>query len=88
MEFKDTWKPRVDGVDVCDSSAVNEIAEEVIRLGDNQGGIVDVEMSDTSENAVQNKVVKAYVDGNIGDIPTALDAILAIQNEIIGGEAV
>ena len=27
------------------------------------GGTVDTEMSDTSTNAVQNKVIKAYVDG-------------------------
>lgn len=27
------------------------------------GGTVDTEMSDTSENAVQNKVIKSYVDG-------------------------
>ena len=27
---------------------------------------VDIEMSDTSENPVQNKVIKSYVDANIG----------------------
>lgn len=32
MSFKETWKPRVDGVDDADSSAVNEIAEAVIEL--------------------------------------------------------
>ena len=31
MSLKDTWKPRVDGVDDADSSAVNEIAEAVIQ---------------------------------------------------------
>lgn len=31
MAFKDTWKPRIDGVDDADSSAVNEIAEAVIE---------------------------------------------------------
>lgn len=30
----------------------------------------DTEMSDTSENAVQNKVIKAYVDGNKDPVPT------------------
>ena len=34
MSFKDTWRPRVDGIDDADSSAVNEIAEEVIKLGE------------------------------------------------------
>jgi hypothetical protein len=45
-------------------------------------------MSDTSENPVQNKVVKGYVDGQIGDIETALDSIIAIQNSLIGGDSV
>lgn len=32
------------------------------------GGTVDTAMSDSSTNAVQNKVIKGYVDGLIGDI--------------------
>lgn len=36
---------------------------------------VDSEMSDESENAVSNKVIKAYVDTAIGDIDTILDNI-------------
>lgn len=32
MALKDTWKPRVDGADDADSSAVNEIADAVISL--------------------------------------------------------
>lgn len=32
------------------------------------GGTVDTAMSDTSENAVQNKVIKSYVDGKTGDL--------------------
>lgn len=36
---------------------------------------VDTEMSDTSENAVANKVIKAYVDGLVGDINAVLDTI-------------
>ena len=34
------------------------------------GGTVDTAMSDTSENAVQNKVIKSYVDGATGDLST------------------
>lgn len=33
---------------------------------------LDTEMSNTSENGVQNKVIKAYVDGLVGDIETLL----------------
>ena len=32
------------------------------------GGTVDTAMSDSSTNAVQNKIIKAYVDGLVGDI--------------------
>lgn len=37
--------------------------------------VIDTEMSDTSINAVQNKVIKAYVDGLIGDVASAIDLI-------------
>lgn len=36
---------------------------------------VDTEMSDESENAVSNKVIKGYVDGLVGDVGSAIDAI-------------
>lgn len=39
------------------------------------GGAVDTEMSDTSENAVQNKVIKAYIDSLVGNILTQLQEI-------------
>lgn len=51
---------------------------EKLRLAAEQGGgtvEVDTEMSNTSENPVQNKVIKAYVDGLVGDINTVLDTI-------------
>ena len=44
--------------------------------GGSGGGVVDDKMSDTSTNAVQNKVIKEYVDGNVGDIDKLLDKIL------------
>lgn len=42
---------------------------------------VDMAMSDTSENTVQNKIIKAYIDGLVGDVDTAINQI----NSIIGG---
>lgn len=39
------------------------------------GGTVDTEMSDTSENAVQNKVIKKYIDDLIGNTLTQLQEI-------------
>lgn len=48
-------------------------------LGVDSGGgsniTIDTAMSDTSENAVQNKVIKAYVDGLVGDIETLLSEV-------------
>lgn len=49
-----------------------------VEVGYSGGGsdiTVDSSMSDTSENPVQNKVVKTYIDGMIGDINIVLDTI-------------
>lgn len=45
-----------------------ENLEELIGKAVGLMGVVDTEMSDTSENAVQNKVIKEYVDGRVGDL--------------------
>lgn len=42
---------------------------------DDDGNVLDSEMSDTSENAVQNKVIKAYIDTIVGNIGAILDNI-------------
>lgn len=39
------------------------------------GGTVDTAMSDTSKNAVQNKVIKKYIDDLVGNILTQLQEI-------------
>ena len=93
------WTDKVGGVDYVLADDINSIAsavikneEEIKNLKSNSGSnvniTIDTEMSDTSENPVQNKVVKGYVDGQIGDIDTALDSIIAIQNSLIGGDSV
>lgn len=58
MALKDTWKPRVDGVDDADSSAVNEIAEAVIQ---NENDI-EQNKQDISEKA---NVSDVYYRGTI-----------------------
>lgn len=45
---------------------------------DSNGIVVDTSMSDTSKNAVQNKVIKTYIDDICGDINDALDNIIGI----------
>ena len=51
------------------------INDALKKISENLGGHIDTEMSGTSENAVQNKVIKAYVDGLVGNIEAALAAI-------------
>ena len=49
------------------------------------GGVtVDTEMSSTSTNAVQNKVVKSYVDTKVSGLQTASQVQAAINKAIVG----
>ena len=43
--------------------------------GDSPESVIDTEMSDVSTNAVQNRVIKGYVDSVVGNINTILDNI-------------
>lgn len=49
---------------------------------------IDTEMSDTSENAVQNKVIKSYVDTEVntinGDIDSLGNTVTDVENKING----
>ena len=68
MALKDIWKRLIDGESEISSDDINNIADAVIDLEKNGSNIaIDSEMSDTSENPVQNKVIKAYVDNEIGN---------------------
>lgn len=58
-------KPVIDSLSDIDGS----IAYNGVVIG-GSGGTVDTEMSDSSENAVQNKVIKEYVDEEISDVET------------------
>lgn len=94
MRLKDLWKDLVDGVDTASSKPVNDIAHAVIKMeeeNENKEDIsieIDTEMSDESENPVQNKVIKFYVDDKVGNIENALDNIISIQETLIGGGSV
>lgn len=89
MELKDTWEDLKDAVAGEPNSGseisvepINKIAHAVINLEENGNGTsitIDTEMSDTSENAVQNKVIKAYVDNTKTELQTYLD------EQILGG---
>lgn len=51
--------------------------------------LIDSELSDTSSKPVQNKVITETINSintQLGDISSALDSIIEIQNSLIGGE--
>lgn len=51
------------------------VIEQLRQMIENAGGgsiITDTTMSDSSSNAVQNKVIKSYVDGLVGDVERLL----------------
>lgn len=45
------------------------------------GGTPDLEMSDSSENSVQNKVVKSYIDNLVNTLKTSLAGTILWQND-------
>lgn len=56
-------------------------SEFVVKNGESGSGstiVIDTEMSDTSENAVQNKVIKQYVDDIVGNIQTVLATVVEV----------
>ena len=71
----------VTGIKVGDGGETITPTGGIITLPNSGGQVTDAdtEMSDTSENAVQNKVIKAYVDslisGLIDGAPQALDTL-------------
>ena len=68
--FNFSWTNKKDGDDIY-AEHVNSLADgikETQEAIDNISIDVDNEMSDTSTNAVQNKVVKTYVDESVGDV--------------------
>lgn len=69
--------PAVEAKDVAFSD--NKTLQEKYDNGELGGGgtsvTVDMEMSDASENTVQNKVIKKYVDDNLTDVQTELTNI-------------
>lgn len=89
MALKDNWQDLQNAVvgepgSGSDISVepINDIAHAVIELEENGTGssiTIDSEMSDTSENAVQNKVIKVYVDNTKSDLQKYLD------EQILGG---
>ena len=79
VEFKRVQTDEeVENIDIKDGQLIYtgtgktfmDYGNERIPTGSGGGSVdVDTEMSDTSENAVQNKVIKEYVDDQVSSIP-------------------
>lgn len=88
MALKDTWTPQDDTM-VADPEVVNIIADAVIK---NEEDIKD--LKENGGGGTTDGITKEYADKTyatkeeLGDIETALDSIIAMQNELIGGESV
>lgn len=94
--LKDIWTDLQDAVVGVPNSGsdvsvepINKIAHAVIDLEKKDGGgssiIIDTEMSSESENAVQNKVIKKYVDDITGNLSSVLEEIHNYAQSIING---
>ena len=81
MSFNFSWTNKKDGDDIY-AEHVNSLADgirETQEAVENISIDIDTEMSDTSTNAVQNKVVKTYIDESVGDVE---DKISEVNNNI------
>lgn len=60
-------------IDLSDYATKSYVKSAISMAGIGGSVEIDKEVSDTSENAVQNKVIKAYVDGNIAVLQEEID---------------
>ena len=80
------WKNNQNGVDDVLAEDINDIAREVLRLGGNTYTKEEVDAL-LANIDLSNYYTKGEIDTLVGDIDTVLDGIIAIQNELIGGES-
>lgn len=84
------WIDKQDDIDFVLAKDINAIAHGLIALREDMGeGVVDQNYNPKSENAQSGKALAsalAPIETDIGDINTALDNIIEIQNLLIGGD--
>lgn len=78
MSFKDIWRPRIDGVDDADSSAVNEIAEAVIN---NENFINDAPNKYYNKESVNNLFANA-LKGSASGEAVALKDVSPLEHNL------
>ena len=93
MALKDFWKPRIDGVDDADSSAVNEIAGEVIIT---QNKVESLENKQTSMEASQVSLLarvdeisetQSNLDGEVKNLDTKIKGFNSLVANALKGKA-
>lgn len=81
----ENWPVRVKGLRTptdADTDAAANVEYVKAKVAGATGVTVDTEMSDTSTNAVQNKVIKQYVDDHSGGARVALSG--TVEGEVTG----
>ena len=82
------WKDKQDGVDEILAEDINAIAKAVIET---QEELENLETSDVdlSNYYTKNEVYsKEEINEQVGDIEAALDGIITLQENLIGGDTV
>ena len=82
------WKDKQDGVDEILAEDINVIAKAVIETQEELENLETPDV-DLSNYYTKNEVYsKEEINEQVGDIETALDGIIAIQENLIGGDTV
>ena len=82
------WKDKQDGVDEILAEDINAIAKAVIETQEELENLETPDV-DLSNYYTKNEVYsKEEINEQVGDIETALDGIIAIQENLIGGDTV
>lgn len=69
MSLKDNWTNKINNVDNVDAEDINIIAQAVI----------------SDEEQIENNSIRiTTLETNMGNVATALDGIIAIQNNLLG----
>jgi S-adenosylhomocysteine hydrolase len=76
------WKDKQDGVDEILAEDINAIAKAVIEAQE------ELENLETPDVDLSNYYTKEEIDNKVGDIETALDGIITLQENLIGGDTV
>lgn len=87
--YNDELEVELISISSADVSLTSVIISQMVQSSGNMGGLTtsgsggggvvslprDKEMSDTSDNAVENKVIKAYVDGEVKEVADLLTSM-------------